>query len=65
VQNLSRPLKNGIRILLYKDLIIVTVLQWTILIQHWQKNVVKTIMTVINAVLAFINPVVFMGNEMH
>jgi uncharacterized membrane protein len=59
------PLKNGIRILLYKDLIIVTVLQWTILIQHWQKNVVKTIMIVINAVLAFINPVVFMGNEMH
>jgi len=58
-------LKNGTRILLYNDLIIVTVLQWTILILHWQKNVVKTIMIVINAELGFINPVVFMENEMN
>jgi uncharacterized membrane protein len=58
-------LKNGTRILPFKNLIIVTVLQWTILIRHWQKSAVKTIMIVINAELGFINPVAFMENEMN
>jgi hypothetical protein len=60
VQNLSTLQKNGIMILLFKNLIIVIVLLWIILIQHWHKNVAKITMIMINAEPDFINPVAFM-----